>query len=261
MEEAVLKRLPVTITNKSEDNKWQVYKSNFLSVNGNRIVLGQPMSDSADCQFEPASGQEIAISFKKGYNKCLFNTRIIAAQSFELEPGLHMPAISAYRPEQIEKIQRRAYNRTCPPPGENITVTFWRIDNKQQKFQAVLVNMSAGGLGLHIEESLLDKLDKDGQYEIQFVPFTSNMTDRSIQGMTGNTQEPLCLQGRLRQAEELPEGHETNQSGSMALLGFQLVGLEMSEEGRNTLRRIGRITNIYERQKDLAYHPDLRLSD
>ena len=42
--EAVSKRIPLKITNK-HDTRWQVYKSGFLGIQGNRLVLSQPISD------------------------------------------------------------------------------------------------------------------------------------------------------------------------------------------------------------------------
>ena len=144
LEEAVRKRLPATITNKRE-GLWQVYKSNFLALRHNQIVLGQPAPHIADCHIETAQGQEIAVSFKKGYNKCLFVTRVVKPRhEFELEDQLTVPAISVYRPEQIEKIQRRAYDRTEPPEGFPVPVTFWASDNPEEKFQAQLSNICAG---------------------------------------------------------------------------------------------------------------------
>ena len=58
-------------------------------------------------------------------------------------------------------------------------------------------------------------------------------------------QEPLILDAQLR--------HMTSSSPECQQdLGFQLVGLEADETGRNALRRIGRIITIYRRQNTVC---------
>ena len=84
--EAVAKHLPLKITNK-HDTRWEVYKSGFIGVQGNRLVLSAPVSEMKDACVKLDEGQEIAITFKKGYNKCLFVTRFIGPCDFETDPG------------------------------------------------------------------------------------------------------------------------------------------------------------------------------
>ena len=76
---AIEKRSPVTITvfegspasskPAQRASNWRIYKSNFLGMHSNRIFLALPTGPEVDCQFEPAPGREIAVTFKKGYNK------------------------------------------------------------------------------------------------------------------------------------------------------------------------------------------------
>jgi len=232
LEDVVEKRLPISITMKHEGD-WQIYKSNFLGYHGNRLVLALPAPYLNEYTLEPAPGTEIAVTFKKGYNKCLFLTRIIGPQKYELEPEILVPAMSVYAPEQVEKIKRRAYNRTEPPAGEKIPVTFWLQSNPGQKSQGILGNISCGGIGLIMPKEAVPALEENSLCGLSFRPLSQ--------------QEPLELEVRYRHTSGYEEGPN-------ALVGFQIVGLELTEEGRAKLRQLSRIVSVYERQKPLSYH-------
>jgi c-di-GMP-binding flagellar brake protein YcgR len=235
--EAVAKHLPLKITNK-HDTRWEVYKSSFLGMQGNRLVLSTPINDSEDSAVQLEDGQEIAVTFKKGYNKCLFVTRVIGPCDFETDEGETVEAMQILWPQQIEKFQRRAFNRAQAPPGDPIQVTFWNSDTppqerKEKKWQGFLHDLSAGGLGITMLKSEMSEFQTGDQFEMWFVPLPG--------------QEPLCLPVWYRHVTPMPE---TDQM----MLGFQIVGLEISEEGRSLIRWISRIANVYQRQRPISEH-------
>jgi len=288
LEEAVYKRLPVTITTKNmaqvpgdpdgdSDNHappqtnsdtWQIYKSCFLTVNSNRIVLAQPLAADYNYALEPAAGTEVAVTFKKGYSKCLFVTRLIGPAQFNLEPesdvphtllatGLCteavatktriIPALAVYHPQQIEKLQRRGYNRTEPPPDITVPVDFWVRQAPEKKYQGVLANLSAGGIGIVMSSDDLPDFQENKEFEMSFVPLPAGMQGKASQdnrggewaeGAAGVLQLPVSF----RHATVRPDGKK--------LLGFQIVGMELTEHGRGILHRLGRVVNIYQ-----LHHP------
>jgi c-di-GMP-binding flagellar brake protein YcgR len=237
LEEAAGKHLPLTITNK-QDTNWQVYHSTFYALKSHRIIASLPVPDVSTGQMEPAAGQEIGVSFKKGYHKCLFVTRIVAQEPYELDPGVMAPSITLLVPEQIEKIQRRAYNRTKVPAKDRIPVSFWKTENPDQGvvWEGTLSDLSAGGVGIRIPKNEISDLVPGQQYHIQFVPLVG--------------YDPLQLSGCFRHAVEAPEGEQV-------ILGFKLVGLEMDEGGRHTLRQLSRIVSVYQRRAPISEHGQL----
>jgi c-di-GMP-binding flagellar brake protein YcgR len=237
LDEAAGKHLPLIITNK-QDTNWRVYHSTFYALKSHRIIVSLPVPDVTTYQMEPAAGQEIGVSFKKGYHKCLFVTRIISQEPYELDPGVMAPSITMLMPEQIEKVQRRAYNRTKAPAGERIPVSFWKDGNLDQGtvWEGALSDLSAGGVGISMPKNEIPNLVPGEQFYVQFVPLAG--------------QEPLQLHGCFRHAVESPEGENV-------ILGFKLVGLEMDEEGRHMLRQISRIVNVYQRQAPISEHSNL----
>jgi c-di-GMP-binding flagellar brake protein YcgR len=240
LEAAVIKRLPIKIT-LNKDNSWQVYKSNILAVQANRLILSQPTPDTTECQMEPAAGQQVAVTFKKGYNKCLFITRVIGADRLEIDPGVFMPVLVVFRPDYIERIQRRAYDRVSVDSDEPITVDIRQAGsngtNSRESWKGVLMDLSAGGVGLEMDSGLRSSMTEGEQYKLEFVPLVG--------------QEPLQLHVRLRHITDHPE------KKNRCTLGFQTIGLEMNEEGRKTLRRIGRIINVYKRRAPIDQHDEL----
>ncbi len=238
LEVAMEKKMPLTITKKGIDNNWQVYKSHVLLVQDRRMVISMPNPHDGVCPMEPAPSQEIAVTFKKGYNKCLFVSQIISQSQFEIEDENGekqlVPVLVVYKPEQVEKIQRRAYDRTNVPSGETVTVSFWSSNTPKERFQGKMLNLSAGGLAVEVPAGQeTPNWENDHQCELQFVALPG--------------QEPIIAHARYRHATN-------NDQAVQPVLGFQFIGLELSEQGRNTLRRIGRVVTVYGRRNYSTKH-------
>jgi c-di-GMP-binding flagellar brake protein YcgR len=226
------KQFLMTVTNKNENDNWQVFKSKILAMQPNRMTISLSPPGAENSPTEPSPGQEIALTFKKGYNKCLFTTRVISCGQFQMEPGVTVPSIVVYKPEQIEKIQRRTFERIEVPTGDKVTVSFCPCDDLEDKHHGQLLNLSAGGLGVKVLASEAPSWPNDRQCQLSFVPLPG--------------QEPIVLQSRFRHTTD------TTHDG-YALLGFQFMGLELTEQGRAILHRIGRVTTVYERRMQLSH--------
>lgn len=224
---ALQKKMLLTVTTKDNDNNWQVNKSTIISLHRHRMLISLPSSQLDENLPQMTPGLEIAVTFKKGYNKCLFTTRVIAQENVTLDDGTIETALSIYRPEQIEKIKRRAYERTEAPTSRKVKVTFWSENDTSKKYQAQLVNLSAGGVGLKMPTADLPQWPNDQQCVVQFVPLPN--------------QEPVIAQARFRHAT--PMG-----TSNTAMLGFQFIGLELTKEGRGLLRRFNQIVIAYNRE-------------
>jgi len=226
LEEAIWKEIPITVTDKCEENL-RVYKSRFLALQPNRLIISLPVDPSSEEPMAPRAGQELAITFKKGYNKCLFVTRFISLSEFEQEDGNLTAALVIYRPEQIEKVHRRAFERADVPQGEDVVFSFWSADKPGRKFPAVLLNISAGGLAAIIETKEAGTLKVGDQYDLELQPLLD--------------QEPITGRVNLRHITPKPLGNHM-------MLGFQFVGLELSEQGRSTLQRISSVVSVFQRR-------------
>ncbi len=231
LQQAIEKHLPVTLTTREGDN-WQLYKSHFLAAQGNRLALALPVPDMQECHLEPAPGQEIALTFKKGYYKYIFAARVIARDTYTMDDQTSVPTMVVLMPVQLERIQRRAYNRAAVPSGTSIAVELRAGDDAEPIVgQGRLFDVSAGGMGMFTDDSKTAKLQPDDQFVLSFTP----PTERS----------QIDVHVRLR--------HVTpDDSGIGWHLGFQVVGMEMSDEGLSVLRRLGRLANSFNRRNHFS---------
>ena len=230
------KHIPLTITVK-QDNSWLVYKANFIAISDNRLILTQPRPDVADSHMEPSANQALAVTFKKGYHKFLFTTKVIKQLQFEIDPGIFIPALAVILPTQIEKIQRRAYNRSKVPNNTIVDVKFWSVDAPDKAWHGELEDLSAGGLGVRVSSDLITTIEEDEQFVLEFVP---------LEG-----QDAISVTCRFRHA--IAVDGATDKS----MMGFQILGLEVDEIGLSKLRFISRVVAVFHRQDKLYRHAGL----
>jgi hypothetical protein len=145
-------------------------------------------------------------------------------------------------PDRIEAIQRRSYYRVCVPTSLKVNVVVWHRSGKpmpevpmHQYVQGRLVDLSAGGVQIAMASPPSGSVSADlprpdfkkGQYiGIRFTPLPY--------------ETPLTVSAQIRNV--LPTA-----DGSTLCLGLQLVGLEASLEGRQTLSRIASVVDQYYR--------------
>lgn len=226
---ALMKKMPLTIT-KQQGDDWEMYKSHIISIQGNRMVITMPETRDDQSPIQAEKGQEIAFSFKKGYNKCLFTSRIISSGRTEIDPGKYAETLMIYIPEQVEKIQRRVYERTLVPEGDSISVSFWPVSDSKLKYSGELTDLSGGGIGVSIKKGDMPKIDSEQHCTVQFVPLPGH--------------ESIIATAIYRHISDPEDGSRK--------IGFQFIGLETSEQGRMILRRIGRVVTIYERRNSIS---------
>lgn len=226
---ALMKKMPLTITKKCGED-WEMYKSHIVTIQGHRMVITRPEPRPDQQEMEVEKGQELAVSFKKGYNKCLFTSRIISCGRTEAEPGKFVETIMIYIPEQIEKIQRRVYERTEVPEGESINVNFWPVNDSSKKYGGLLTDLSGGGIGVNVASNVTPDIESEQHCTVQFVPLPGH--------------EAIIATAIYR--------HITDPDDGSRKIGFQFIGLETSEQGRMILRRIGRVVTIYERRNSIS---------
>jgi len=233
LETAAAKHTPATLSTQLDD-RWEIYKSRILAVRANRLVLERPVRQDGSGCAELDNGQQLAITFKKGYHKCLFVARMMATESFEPRPGEAAEAIVVPVPEHIEKIQRRAYNRADAPVDEPVPVSLTGSNSQadaDKKLHGVLRNISAGGMAVTVAKSDATQLVEGEQLELHCVPVAQ--------------QQPLRVTVRVRHVTEASDD-------SRCVVGLQMLGLEMDEDGRRTLRRIARIVSLYQKQSQMS---------
>jgi len=171
----------------------------------------------------PQVNEVVGITFRWGHKKCMFAAPI---RSYAFE-GDHLLITLAW-PDHLQQLQRRAYDRVEPPRGNVVAVRFW-LEREGVEGDArdvrhgQLEDISAGGM--RIKTADLKDVELDQTYRCVFSPSPG--------------APAMIVDARLRHREATDHGR--------ASLGFQFIGLELSQEGQRALARLARIVSQYQR--------------
>lgn len=249
MAEAIRDRRQLTITYSLPDG-WRRCKAAFLSGSAGSneaiISLGLPKGDVVLPL--PPVGATIGGTFRLGHKKCMFSAGVRSYGASALMPGFgksrQQPTsilLTLDWPEYLSQLQRRAFERAAPPKGNVIAVRFWRegdgadsnpppckggalVGHAQRDVRhGQLEDISAGGMRMKVSDA--DTLKLERTYKCVFTPHSG--------------KPAFVLDAILRHREAVEQGR--------ASLGFQFMGLEMSDEGLRTLDRLARLVGHFQR--------------
>ncbi len=215
-----------TVLTRRTPEGWRTYNSAFAS--GSRasetivVRVGSPSDDAPATVLQP--GETLGVTFRLGHKKCMFSSVLQSIQQRK------ETALFRLRwPDHLHQLQRRAYNRVCPPKGSVVAVRFWHEDTEPEGARGArtirhgqLEDVSAGGLRIKVADPKDMHIGRT--YRCVFSPRPG--------------APPLILEATLRQREAAEKGR--------ASLGFQFMGLQTSPEGRRTLDRLARIVSQFQ---------------
>lgn len=231
---AIGQRIPAIMSYMSK-NKWHVAKVVMVKQSDRSIHLETMHQGRRQQPLNIQIGQPVGVSFKHAYAKFVYDTAIQALMPCT-DPSKGGTIVVA-RPDKIEAIQRRSYFRVNVPRNMKVNVVIWHRSGRRMPttetpkcYSGQLMDLSAGGAQIAIPlvkgEAGQEKLDfHQGQFiGIRFTPLPYEM--------------PLIINAQIRTI--LPTADE-----NAVCIGLQLVGLEASQEGRETLTRIAQVVETY----------------
>lgn len=221
---SVERRLRLVVTYRL-DGCWRSCKGQFQSPleRGKTFTALMEMGDSRSAA--PKPGDTVGVSFRVGHKKCMFSTTLRTVKSISGEQHFTFAW-----PTQLQQLQRRAYERALPPPGNVVAVRFWRADSGTAADQrdvkhGQLEDLSAGGMRIKVAP-LID-VEMDIAYQCVFAPRAG--------------APPILVEATLRHREAGDQGRVS--------LGFQFIGLETTAEGQRLLDRLARIVSQFQRSQ------------
>lgn len=234
--DAARRRTPVVLT-RQEGGGWKTYKARLLgcSEQDRQVYIEQPAGGSGGPGLAPLSGELLGVAFRRGHKKCLFNA--VVRRCPEDQTGGSLWAFAVEWPEDMQELQRRVYQRACPPPERSIQVRFWvgaPGSAPERGFVGVMQDLSAGGVRVRCTKD--DGLRVGDNVKITF-------TLRSC-------EPEFRLEGVFRHCQSMPDG--------ACSLGFQFLGLETSRDGHETLVRLARTVTDLQRAAVRRCRPRLR---
>lgn len=206
--------------------KWHVAKLLLKEMGAHRLSV-QVMQDARPYPVNILVGQPVGISIKYRYGKVVFDT---AVEDFE-QQGTGPARIVLTIPDRVEIVERRSYFRVNVPASLKVNITLWHRNHQgderkppENYWQGKLVDISAGGLQAVVDNSLNPDFTKGQFVTMRFTPLPY--------------EQPIMFNAQIRNT--LPTA---NSDG--VCLGMQIVGLEASPEGRQTLRRLCNVVEQY----------------
>ncbi len=205
--------------------KWHVAKILLKHMGASRLSV-QVMHNDRPHPVNIQLNQPVGVSLKYRYGKVVFDTTV---EDFE-QSGKEAARIVFMVPDRVEIVERRSYFRVNVPKSLKVNVTLWHRSHQQERkppdkyWQGKLIDISAGGLQVIVDSSLNPDFRKGQFVTLRFTPLPY--------------EQPIMFNAQIRST--LPTA---NADGTC--LGMQIVGLEASAEGRETLRRLCNIVERY----------------
>lgn len=212
---------------------------NFRTASGWRTLKGRFCDSKSDdgavavCLLEPpaAKGTEllakdlaVGCAFRYGHKKCMFcgTLRQVSVQDDTV-------VVELSRPDRIQQVQRRLFERAPVPGGTVIPVRFWREGANQGDGQrrnmrhGQLEDISLGGMRVQVSD--LSDVQLEASYQCVFTPRPGSPA--------------VVLDALLRH-------QEPNANGRVSL-GLQFIGLETTPEGRRVIDRLSQTVQHFQR--------------
>ena len=210
------------VLTRQDEIGWRTCKSHFLGCNEHdqRLYIAAPAAAGQPTGFTVQPGDLLGVAFRRGHKKCLFNTKVTEI-SDDPSHGLEI-----HWPEELQELQRRAYQRVSPPPDRHIKVHFWNAaagpENDRPR-TGTIEDLSAGGMRISSD-------DHEGLHPGDALRVTFDLRARGPE---------LSLDAVFRHRESRPN--------SACSLGLQFVGLETTREGQDTLAKIACVVIDFQR--------------
>ena len=209
--------------------KWKTAKA-YVSVVEDGVVMIKPEEPGRVCCSEILkTDQPVGMSFEIEHFKYIFESKVVSCSN---ENG----CIAFEIPGKIEKLKRRSYSRVLVPENLAVKVMFWHRGYDDEKgtvpdegfWQGRLLNLSAGGMKMSISADKKCHFTPGQFVGLQFTPKPY--------------EKPVLLEGLVIHIHPAEDGN-----GDFVELGVEFLGLEVSWEGRTTLRRLVEIVEQYEK--------------
>ncbi len=222
------RHLPVALTHRADDG-WHLYKIRSFFASGsresNRICVDVAVPGDARAASLPGPGDPVGVTFRLNRRKCVFNSIVRS-----VTPRQGRLLLMIRWPDELQQIQRRAFERASVPPDTVIPVRFWQDDggagrppSDRDVRHGQLENLSAGGL--QIKVAACAEVHIGSIYKCVFAPRPG--------------APALIMDARLR--------HRDVAEQNRLVLGLQLIGLETTSEGRRLLDQLARIVSQFQR--------------
>lgn len=229
IQSAAERSLPVSLTVRDGEH-WVNLQSRLVGLKDHGILLAGPLGEhGAPRRFSP--GESVGVSLKLKHHKYLFLANVTGECEPVAQGEAAAPALVLGRPTRMQRLQRRAYIRAQVPSGCLARAAFW-VGGRQNEpaggspdrlvWNGRVENLSAGGFSVRTTEESVRLLEMG-----YFV---------GTRLLFGVGQEAVYADACVRHIALGEYG---------AIVGFQFLGLEYSDDGKAALQAISRKVNEF----------------
>ena len=212
-------------------SRWISTRISFVGVNDHNLQI-RIAPEHGRIPAEITIDQPVGISMNRGVEVYMFEVPVVGYEAAVNDGKGGILVLKM--PENIEKMQRRAFTRVHVPDGMNVKVLCWHrgyIDANSQPpmehyWQGDLVDLSAGGMQVRVNKDQGLNFKQSQIVGLQFTPMPY--------------QKPIIIEGQVRRVS----------GGEMGctMVGVEFLGIESAGEGREKLYRIIDTVSDYEHQ-------------
>jgi len=229
--EAANRRVPAAMTFRG-GGQWIQLHSRIIAADQERILLEIP-TDGDGTPYELSPADRVGIAFKLKHHKYICMVTVAGPQALSLDDGSDIQVLAICWPDQMQRIQRRAFFRAQVPRSRLVRVSFWLGGQEAEPdgttperpvFTGRVTNISAGGFEARTSDNLSPIIE--GGYLV------------GVRISFGPGGKGLFADARIRHI--VPEDDQF-------VVGLQFVGLEQTDKGKDALRLIGAKVTEFQR--------------
>ncbi len=235
--DAAYRKTQIVLTRRAQD-RWETYKSRLLDMASARraLVVAYP-HEAGDDASAFARGEQVGVAFRHHSRKCLFASTVVGKSSPKRNRARPhaCPSLLLSWPEQIEQMQRRAYYRVPVPRESPISVRFWpggpppgSPTPPDQPVAGQLLDLSVGGMLVEVAAADDPRLCENDPVRAEFAPESH--------------QPSIAIEACYRHTRPLDRDKRA--------LGFQFIGLELTDNGPSLLARLARAVSRLQQCQD-----------
>jgi len=215
-------------------NRWMTYTTFPLAVHEDQFWAAVP-EEPMKVGHRLRSGERVGVSFVLAQQKYVFAALVADTSVVELDDGTEVAAMGLGIPEQIHRVEKRLYGRAEIPSARIVRASFWLggIEAEpsdtmpdQPVWSGRIVNLSEGGFSVRTSHEAAKCIEAGDVVGVRLT-FADDGT------------RTLYADAQFRHGEA---------DGAMVLMGFEFIGMDRSEEGKEAIRAIRSEVEQYTRQ-------------
>jgi c-di-GMP-binding flagellar brake protein YcgR len=193
-------------------NTWLPFQSHILGVRDRGIWVDMPAHVEDVNPQDVLIGTECSVSFRLNSHRYFFDTRSVGAAPWTTEDGNKVEALRVPLPGEMERLERRAFDRVEIPSSQMVRATIWSGWRQKPVWSGSVTNMSSGGLQIRTARTAMNFFESGDMVNIA-VCF-------------GADAQPVAVEAHFR--------HGTL-DGTMCLAGMEFVMQNLSAAGQQAM--------------------------